>query len=142
MALVARLRSNDFVERFSRKRCSWGSVALIAAWIGSWVAWQHIPGLPHFDMPPNGERYGLLNFLMSVEACISMPILWMGMERGAEKDRQAALKRHKEEVAAVAEVMVAVRDLLTRLTEMSEDVETIEDHVAVIAEEIEEKSDD
>lgn len=118
-----------FVERFVHARTSWNFIGLLALWIGSWIAWQYIPGLPHFDIPPANEKFGLLNFLLSIEATLSMPILWMGMERAAERDRQAAVARHKEEVKAVGEVMVAVRDLLAKLAEIDETVDQIAEEI-------------
>lgn len=128
MALVPEPTAG-FIERFTAKRCSWRAIGCIAAFIACWIAWQYLPGLPHFDMPPANDRFGLLNFILSIEATLSMPILWMGMERAAERDRQAALARHKEEVAAVGEVMEAVRDLLEKLAEIDTTVDQIAEDI-------------
>ncbi len=131
MALVR--DQSGFIERFVHARTSWGFIASLALWIGGWIAWQYVPGLPHFDMPPANEKFGLLNFLLSIEATLSMPILWMGMERAAEKDRLATEQRHNTEMSAMREVLAATRDLVARLSEVGEDVEAIEVHVAEIA---------
>ena len=107
-----------FVEKFAAARTSWGWVIILALWIGGWIGWQFIPGLPHFDMPPANERFGLLNFLLSIEATLSMPVLFMAMELASARDR-----------AKLDAVLRATQELITRMNEVGEDVEAIEEVV-------------
>lgn len=107
-----------FVERFAGARTGWGWIVGISLWIAGWIAWQFIPGLPHFDYPPENEKFGLLNFLLSIEATLSMPVLFMALEMKAMRDRMK-----------LDAVLEATQELIRIYTSVAEDVEDIEEHL-------------
>lgn len=126
-----------FAERFSHARMSYNFVIGVTVWIALWIGWNLLPGLPHFDpYVTGGAKFDLLNFLMSAEQCISNPLIWMGMGAAMLADRTSMEERHKAEMATMAEVLTATRDLLARFDDVADDVAGIADDVAVIEQEI------
>ncbi len=114
VALVRRFKApTHFVETFAKIRTGWGFIAGLALWISGWVVMTFLTG---FDTTVAGERFGVLNFLLSVEATLSMPILYMGIEVAANRDR-----------AKLDEVLKATQQLLATLSSVAEDVEDIEE---------------
>ena len=144
MALVPAPK-NIFVEKFTKARTSWSFVIGIALAIGGYITWQYIPGVYHFDMPPANEtKFGLLNLVLSIEATLSMPILWMGLELAAAKDREKVdilLKSTQELVETQAKLLAQlehttaqeadmIEDLQEDIHEIQEDVDYIRKHKA------------
>ena len=127
MALVPEHRKPSFQERFTHARMSWHFIIFVSVWIGSWIAWNLLPGFPHFDpYVSDGAKFDLLNLLMSVEQCISNPVIWMGMGIAMAADR-AVLIGIAKDVRAIA---ARVEQQQAQLIEIAGDVEAIAVEVA------------
>ncbi len=88
--------------RFSHARMSWHFIGIVALWIAGWIAWNVTPGLPHFDPYIwDGEKFSLLNLLMSIEQCLSNPVIFMALAIEMAADRRA-----------LQEVLEATRELI------------------------------
>ena len=105
------------VRKFSEARTSHWFVIGLAVWITTWVGLNYLPG-PwwHFDITEVGDRFGLLNFLLSIEATLSMPFLFMTQAWDAAEDRKR-----------IDELLHATRALVKAVQGIEEDIEELVD---------------
>ena len=90
-------RVAELVARFGGSiRFVWVHAVLFAAWI----AWNVVPGLPHFDPYP----FILLNLVLSCIAALQAPVIMMSQKRQEAKDRLRSLNDYQVNLKAELEI--------------------------------------
>lgn len=138
MALVPPPDEQTREERFTSKRMSWDFVLGSMLFIPIWMAWNVLaPVALRFDpYHTDGEKFGLLNLIMSIEQCWSNPILFMALAISGARMLSLLEKRHKEQVELLVlqhaedreqfkAILSATAALLEEQRDMAADVETI-----------------
>lgn len=86
---------------------SWPFLIIQSAIILVWVAWNTIPGLPHFDAFP----FILLTLVLSLQAAYAAPIIMMSQNRQSDRDRIQAMEDFETNVKAKEEIEKLITSL-------------------------------
>lgn len=86
---------------------SWPFLIIQSAIILVWVAWNTIPGLPHFDEFP----FILLTLVLSLQAAYAAPIIMMSQNRQSDRDRIQAMEDFETNVKAKEEIEKLITSL-------------------------------
>lgn len=78
---------SGFAAAYARLRTGRFFLIFLASLCGFWIAWNEIPGLPHFDDP----AFGRLTLILSVEASLATSMLIMSNEKQEEAQKQSLL---------------------------------------------------
>lgn len=87
---------------YARFRGSRAFLIALAATIAIWIAWNLIPGLPHFDDP----EFGRLNLALSTEASLSVALLIMAGDKQETAQREQ-LRYLQHQAAAIRALLEA-----------------------------------
>ena len=101
---------------FIRFRSSYVFILSVIVFIATWVVWNLLPFLPHFD---NSEDFGHLNLILSMEATIATVLLM----------RDNARSRVRE-----MEILKTIQASLKTLTRIEADIDDIQEDVGELAE--------
>lgn len=86
---------------------SWPFLIIQSTIIVGWIAWNSIPGLPHFDEAP----FILLTLILSLQAAYAAPIIMMSQNRQSDRDRVQAVEDYETNVQAKEEIEKLMRTL-------------------------------
>lgn len=96
---------------------SWKFVLTQTAIVASWITWNSMPGLPHFDAFP----FILLNLGLSMQAAYTGPMLQMSANRQAKRDRLAADNDHHVNL----KTEIVAEELLKRVSELEKKIDKL-----------------
>ena len=128
-------------ERITAVAGSLSFVYIHVAWFGTWMAWNTIPGLPHFDEFP----FTFLTLIVSLEAIFLSTFVLISQNRqSARADRSAMVDLEVNVIAEreLTKILEIVADIQRHITDPAHDREVEEMISTVHLEEIKTSMDD
>jgi uncharacterized membrane protein len=102
-------------ELFVCFRSSGIFILSVVTFIAGWVAWNLIPGLPHFDDP---NDFGHLNLILSMEATIATVLLMRDNARSRVREMEI-LHTIQESVRKLSQIERGIDDIQEDVCELT-----------------------
>jgi uncharacterized membrane protein len=106
---------------FVRFRSSGAFILSVIIFIATWVLWNVLPFLPHFDDP---NDFGHLNLILSMEATIATVLLMRDNARSRVREMEI-LRTIQESVRKLSQIEQGIDDIQEDVGELTAEAEAI-----------------